>query len=351
MSFWNSLGNTFKDIGTSTVRVITDTALDIGDAVTLGRFSDTIKGAKEDMSRAGVLSAKDAIENSHYADLKGLEHEADEKRAQLTELNQKSRILAAQIDTKEARLSEMLNAIQKLLLVYGEIYELLKELSRLPGWNNSGQVNKLRKSVENIDNYSSTWENVIQSVAISKLGVGTVSGVTAIASIPRVLQALKVSRSLKVAKIAGRATIALTAVIEVLDIGLSIAELEQRKERVEHDLRELNAETQKVTEVIQKLEREIEDVEGAVEKILSVTTPPQTEASWEKWIEETDRKLKEKRDYLISEKGIFERASKMAEHTKKDYTRSERIKLVQSVDRSISWDIAESIVAGVDSLN
>ena len=351
MSFWKSLGNTFKDIGTSTVRVITDTSLDIADAVTLGRFSDELKRAKEDMSKVGVLSAKDAIERSHYAYLKGLEREADEKRTQLTELDQKSRILIVQVDIKRTRLSEMLNVIQKLLLVYGEINELLKQLSRLPGCNNLGQVNELRRSVKKIENYTLSWENVVQSLAISRLGVGVVSGVTAIASIPRVLQALRVLRSLRVAKIAGRTTIALTAVIEVLDIGLSLAELEQRKERVEHDLRELNGEIQKVNEVIQKLERELEDVEIAIKKILSVTTPPQTEESWEKWIEETDLELKEKRDYLISEKGIFDRANKMAEYTKKDYAQEERISLVRSVDPSISLEMAESIIADVNCLN
>ena len=83
MSFWDDFAQGLKDVGTSAARIVTDTAIDIGDVATGFQFTGWMKAAKKTMSDAGVLSAADAIEKNHYPFLKTMERDAESKLAQI----------------------------------------------------------------------------------------------------------------------------------------------------------------------------------------------------------------------------------------------------------------------------
>ena len=62
MSFFEDFIEGVKDVGTSSVRIITDTAIDIGNVATGFQFNDEMESAKKEMSDVGILNHKDAIE-------------------------------------------------------------------------------------------------------------------------------------------------------------------------------------------------------------------------------------------------------------------------------------------------
>ncbi len=50
MSFWDDFAEGMKDVATSTTRIVTDTAIDLGNVATGFQFNDEMEAAKKEMS-------------------------------------------------------------------------------------------------------------------------------------------------------------------------------------------------------------------------------------------------------------------------------------------------------------
>jgi hypothetical protein len=52
MSFWKDFAQGLKDVGTTTTRIMTDTAIDLGNVATGFQFNNEMEAAKKKMSRS-----------------------------------------------------------------------------------------------------------------------------------------------------------------------------------------------------------------------------------------------------------------------------------------------------------
>jgi hypothetical protein len=239
-----------------------------------------------------------------------------------------------------------------------EAKQLLEKAAQIPDWQKwADMLDITLPSFQQIDHYVSRWDQVGQTMSRASLGVnissGVLSGVSALRSlaaaskVSKVSQIAKASKFIKIGKLAGRASAVLTVASIGLDIGLSVAELEERKDKLEQYLRELNQGIGEANQDLTDLRKEVRDIDFRIYQLLQSVEPPQTEVSWDTWVEATKQTLNQTRSQLISFQSIRDRAITVAKlHKGADYTF--RVNLVMSIDPSISEAEAKSILASVD---
>ena len=198
-----------------------------------------------------------------------------------------------------------------------EARELLAEAKKIPNWEKWVTVLDIPAiSLDEIDKAGvrlpEKWEAVGRSIQTSGLVVGAADGIAvlvALAAAPKepswrssgrvgtsaglktsakASQVLvKSSKFIKVGKMAGRASGVLAVVTVGIDIGLSVVELEAKKSALEKTFSELNSGIAEAQKDLADLKRENEGISGSIQSLLRSVSPPQTQGSWQSWVEAT----------------------------------------------------------------
>ena len=354
----NDIASVTKDVGTSTTRIVTDTAIDIANVATGFQFDDDMEAAKKAMSDAGVLSAADAIEKNHYGFLKDMENEARTKHREITRLYGDGQRIELKRDHKAALLESMLVDIDNLVQISDEVNQLLEKAAKIPGWEKWAKMLDISlTSVEEIGKYATDWNEVAQRIVISRMSADVVGGVSAIASLGMIAKASKLakvsktskaSKFLKVGKLVGRASAVLSIASIGLDIGLSIAQLEAKQDQLEQYLKELNDGIAETNQDLTDLRREVREINLRIYELLNTIKPKQTEESWDNWVADKTEELQQLRSRLVSFEGIRDTAMKLAQSTT-GLPYDVRVKMIAASDPSIDENEAQFIIAEVDS--
>ncbi|MBV6626864.1 MAG: hypothetical protein KI793_28655 [Rivularia sp. (in: Bacteria)] len=368
MGLFDSIGNVFEDavkviaketvsvatdVGTSATRIVTDTAIDIADIATGFQFSDDMGAAKKAMSDAGVLSAADAIEKNHYGFLKDMENEARTKNSEITRLFKEGQRIEIEMNNRASVLDNMLVNVKDLIQIGDEINEHLERASKIPGWEKWAQILDISPTpVNDIGKYTTDWNEVGKRIIISRMSLDATSSISALASVGLFAKASKLtklskiskaSKFLKVAKLAGRTSTVLAIASIGLDIGLSIAELEGKQDKLEKYLKELNDGIAESNQDLTDLRREIREINLRINELLNSVEPKQQEESWDNWVEDKAEELKQLRSRIVSVEGIHDKAIKVAQNTK-SLPYNVRVRMIVAIDPSIDENEAKEII-------
>lgn len=376
MSFWDDFAQGLKDVGTSVTRIVTDTAIDIGDVATGFQFTDDMQAAKKTMSDAGVLSAADAIEKNHYPFLKTMERDAESKLAQVQSLFAQGQAEERKTTALMATLSDMCLDVSLLFQESLEARELLAEAKKIPNWKKWVTVLDIPAiSLDEIDKVSEAsqkWETVGRSIQTSGLVVGAADGIAVLVALAALSKGSKLaklgqvgtsaglktgakasqvlvksSKFIKVGKMAGKASGVLAVVTVGIDIGLSVVELEAKKSALEKTLSELNSGIAEAQKDLADLKRDNEGISGSIQSLLRSVSPPQTQGSWQSWVEATRASLRLGIVRLLSVSETIRRAEQKAEQTR-GKPLDLRISYVAAIDPAISLEEARQIIDRID---
>lgn len=352
--------NVAKDIGTSATRIVTDTGLDIIDvgADLVGKPTNFPEDAKRRMSDVGILSASEAIEKNHYAFLKEREAEAQTKYGEIVRLDQQMRVVAEQRNAREDRYNKMLSDVDILSQMTIEARTEFADITQLPDWEKWAKILDLSlPGVQNLDKYMTQWNQVGKTLALSKSTADVSDGLTSIGAIAIAAKAAKLTKLGRVAKAAkfakvgkliGRASGVLTVISIGLDIGLSVAELEAKADKLRQYLAELNEGIKDIQDSISALQAETQVIDLKIEELLQSVSPKQSEATWDTWFEDKKHKLEALRSQLIDLATIRSAAIETAKKTKSLYSDEFRIGLITSLDPDITEEEAKLIIEMVD---
>lgn len=380
MPFWNDFVDGVKDVGTSATRIVTDTAIDIGDVATGFQFSDDMARAKKKMTDAGVLSAADAIEKNHYPFLKTMAKEAERNVVQIQTLFAKGQAEERRRAELIGILGELCADVVNLSALSLEAEDLLTEARKIKHWETWAdaidltktdlkQVSATGKSVEK-------WEKIGTALTTSNLVVNSASSFSALVAMGAMSRgrkltklakggklaaraglsagtkgskvALKAAKFLKVGKIAGRASGVLAVVTVGIDIGLSVLEMEQRKSQLEDQQKQLRGELATAQRDLAVVVAENGQIQKRIDDVLRSVKPRQTLGSWPAWFDDTKRDLEQTIRKLVSVSGIAQMAREKAVQTRGQPLR-DRIRYVVAVDPEISPEEAEDIIRAIDT--
>lgn len=362
MGFFDDFVDIAKDVGTSATRIVTDTAIDLGDVATGFQFSDEMSAAKRKMSEAGILSAADAIEKNHYGFLKDMEKEAQAKYDTVAKLYKDGQSAELARDKRADLLAEMLADADILAQMSNEAQTLLAKARSIPDWEKWMDFLEISDdALDSLDTSVSRWNEVGQKIMLANLGTDAASGITglvglsALAKASKGLKASKVSSAAskgskfaKVGKLASRASVVLAVATVGLDIGLSVIELEKREDDLSRNIKALDEGIAEANRDITSLREETRQIGLRIYELINSVEPPQTEASWDDWVEETKTHLERLRSQLVNAYSIRARAIQFAQKTK-GHPMAAREQLVASVDVNISIEEARDIIALVDA--
>jgi len=362
MGFFDDFVDVAKDVGTSATRIVTDTAIDLGDVATGFQFSDEMSTAKRKMSEAGILSAADAIEKNHYGFLKDMEKEAQAKYDTVALLYKDGQSAELARDKKADSLANMLQDADVLAQMSSEAQTLLAKARSIPDWEKWMDVLDISDDALNsLDTSVSKWNEVGQKIMLANLGTNAASGVTglvglsALAKASKGLKASKLSSAAskgskfaKVGKLASRASVVLAVATVGLDIGLSVVELEKREDDLTKNIKALDEGISEANRDITSLRKETRQIGLRIYEVLNSVEPPQTEISWDGWVEATRASLEKLRSRLVDAYSIRAKAIQIAQKTK-GHPMASREQLVASVDINISIEEARDIISLVDN--
>lgn len=333
MSFLDDLVSVVKDIHTSTARIVVDTAIDLANVATALQFEQEMDGAKKAMKDAGIYSASEAIERRHYGFLTDMEAQAKSKYQLLTETYQAGDSLAAEVNARKARFIILGDQLDLLARESSEYEAVYARVSAYPEWVNHPKI-KTAKIIplDEINQYKTKWQEVGKWIAVSSLttnGATLVSSLTGMAAAARAAQLMKVSRLgqvarfAKLANVAGKASVVLTVVSIGLDIGLSVAQLEDKKSRLESYLRDVDAELDRGNRALAELKEQRIQIDALIAKLVE-GAGLKNDSEWERWCEMELARIRESKTKLVTVVGSIERAQKLIE-ANRDY-RKDRLK-------------------------
>jgi hypothetical protein len=276
-------------------------------------------------------------------------------------------------------LSDMCAEVTLLAQASSEAETLLSEAQKIHEWDKWATILDIPPviiaEVSRVNASAKKWEQVGKKIAMSSLIVGVVEGTAALAALAALSKAkrltklsnlartgsatrtgtsaivntaAKSAKFLKVGKLVGRASGVLAIASLGLDIGLSVAELEQKNAQIKAVLAELDSDIAEANKDLSDLHQEKVEVLSRINELLASVEPPQTQASWPDWVEATGDTLKAAIDRLTSVKGIIERAKQKAAQTR-GKPLEQRVSHVAAIDPNISAEEAEQIIKEVDS--
>ena len=361
------MANTVKDVGTSTTRIVTDVALDVGNVATGFRFEDEFAHAKRKMSEAGVRTAAEAIERNHYGFLPRMEAEVQQKVKSLIQLRDQGQRLELLRGERGADLFNMLAQVNLLSQMSLEARSLLGRTAEVSAWKRrSVDLDGIESTLRALEASTSQWDEVGRWVLASGIaGVGSAlaevgSGrslakaaqLAAAAKTARGAQAARLSKSAsklaKIGRLAGRASGVLAVATVGIDIGMSVARLERRKDELQRQLKELEDGLAEANEIVEGLESDCRDIDHRIRQLLTSTTPAQTEESWDGWVAATRDMLRHVRNRLVSLQSIEHRALRLAQSTRNRGYGTHRVAYVASIDPRVSLRRASAIIARAD---
>lgn len=204
MGFFKDFVDIAKDVGTSATRIVTDTAIDLGDVATGFQFSDEMNAAKQKMSEAGILSAADTIEKNHYGFLKDMEKEVQAKYDTIAKLYKEGQSTELARDQKADVLADMLRDADVLAQMSNEAQALLAKSRSISDWEKwMGVLEISDEALQSLDTSVSKWNEVGQKIMLANLGTNAASGVTGLVGLSALAKA---SKGLKASKISSAAS-------------------------------------------------------------------------------------------------------------------------------------------------
>lgn len=296
MGFFDSLANTLRDIGTSSVRVVTDFGLDAANFVTLNKFDDTFDGIKEKMRHAGIMNAAEAIEKRQFSELAALEVEVSSLQDQLQRSPSDHNRLIEHLNGRIAVMSQLSRDVERLAELdrrLAGIEESLTYASRQqPALAASDELRKkisdFLSRLEKVRDLSTRGIHI--GMAVNSLP-GTIAKWNlvggAIGKAASVAKFTRLAKLLRVGKASGVAAVA----TELAAIGLSVAELKEREAMAREEipiLKEKIAEAEAERRMIETKIRETDDVISSILNVHRVT-----EAEWPMWVTTTEKELSE----------------------------------------------------------
>lgn len=375
MSFWDDFVDGFTtaivDVGTSATRIVTDTAIDLGNVATGFQFSDDMEAAKQTLSDVGILSAADAIRKNHYPFLDEMENTARAKHAEITRLYDQAQKTERSRDQASEQLNKRLDGLKLLAQMSLDAEKLYAEAAQFPYWQNwANQVGFERTTLANLQNAAPEWETICQNLLISQGVTNIAEGVTGIigslATVGKTASLLKLSRTTnmtlgqasksagqmvgrlaKIGRIAGRASAVLAVVSIGLDVGLTIAQLEEQKNTLQENIDDLNEGISLARQDITELNQETSEIQQATAKLLATLKPPMT-TDWASWLEEQRSKVTAARNALQSFLYAREKALEAAKATSGVLSPEKRINVLRAIDSRITAEIAQQIIAEAD---
>lgn len=391
MSFWDDFAtgftNTIEDIGTSATRIVTDTAIDLGNVVTGFQFQDKMDEAKKTLSDAGVSSASDVIEKRYYDFLPAMRTQVQNEHDELVRLYPLAQQAERTRNDANKKLGKMLDDIKLLAQISLAAENTLAGVQQLPYWNDWAKLSNVPlDALNNLKTSCEQWDVVCQKISISQTAVNVGDGVAATASmiLSRISQASSVvkaselseaavltgdaaksaeagikagsevvevagtvGRLAKIGEIAGKASAVLAVASIGLDIGLSVSQLEDQKKTLQQNIDDLNVGIAEANKDITDMQTETTQINERIHELLVSVTPPVDQNNWDNWVKQENDKLSADLSKLTSSAGIYQQALKMAEATRKDDA-DERIEEIQNVDSSITVEMAKKIIAQVD---
>ena len=388
MSFWDDFAEgftrTIKDIGTSVTRIVTDTAIDLGNVVTGFQFQDKMDEAKQTLKDAGLLNAADAIEKNYYSFLPVMRVQVENEHDELARLYPIAQNAERTRNDADRNLGKMLDNIKILALSSLEAENIFAEANKIPYWQEWSKLSDVPvDTLKNLKDSCAKWDVICQKILISR-GVANVGdGVAATTSIiiSRITKAAAVvvkdaelletgeisvktaealegvevigetaeiaataGRLAKIGEIAGDASAILAVASIGLDIGLSVAQLEDQKATLKKNINDLTNGIALAKKDIADMAQETNQIHSQIQELLWSVTPPVEENNWDYWVKHQQDIITDDLTKLTSAKGIYERALKMAKaHPDRPY--DERIEDVKSIDDSITEDQAKQIIA------
>ncbi len=362
------VGKVTKDVATSTTRIVTDTAIDIGNVATGFQFEDEMATAKRKLSEAGIRSAAEAIESNRYGFLKDMEAQARAKVDALYERIGAGQRLEVEREQRVTDLFDMLAQASLLAQMSLEAEALVGRAADIPEWQRRHiDLDGAKATLGALSVSAGQWEHISDLVIAS--GVAGVTSAAAglgsskaLAHAGKLAKAAKVARGAKAArlsgaaskfvaigKLAGRASGVLALATVGLDIGMTFAALEHRKDELARQLRELDRGLADADEQLAAMRRELRDIEARIQQLLASVDPVQTEATWDDWVAVTEDALRRLRNQLTSLESIEDKARQLAHRTRGRGYGPHRIAYVASVDLSISYEQARAIIAAADA--
>jgi hypothetical protein len=367
----NRLRDFGRDVGTAATRIVTDTAIDLTNVATGFKFNAKLEGAKNKLSKAGIHTTAEIIEENHYGFLKKMEKDVGEKIDSLTALSFEGEKIAAEIERRVLSLFEMLAQAELLSQMCAEAEAIIGPgLSDMPPWKRQQiEQSVFFKAVQQVNTASPHWDQVSALVLASNIaGMGSIAAGLASGNalkragkLARAARAAGGSKAMglsrksakfaKIGKLAGRASGVLSIATVGLDIGISVAVLEAKKKMLKKQNHELEAGLLEGKQELSLLRQEHQEIELRINELLTSVTPSQTEISWGDWVIDTKESLRRLRSRTISLEAAMNNAFRLARRTGARGYGKHRVAYVASVDPSVSFEQARLLIERADAEN
>jgi hypothetical protein len=280
MSFLSVL----KDIGTSSVRIVTDTAIDVGNVATGFQFNESMESAKKSMDDVGLKSASTAIKDNHYSEIDTISKE-------LTRRGQSIQKKLNNYDQQNTELNDRVNLYQtfsdrafQINLLQNEINHLINiTRGELPELENfKGQIDQLIKQEPSpTSNFNAAQRALVYSSLVTSFG--STAGLATAA----------MSSTAKTVKIAGRASAILAVASVGLDVGMAFASYEKELKKLREMRDEAIADEGNIDVELTSLQNHNNNVNEAIQAILNACNPQQQEQSFLTWADHSITELKD----------------------------------------------------------
>jgi len=373
MGFWDDVLSVTKDVGTSATRIVTDTGLDaaslsvdLANLATQGNFQNEMTSAqsgldtaRSEMSKAGVLTAAEAIEKNHFPLLKARQAEAKAKHAMVSAIYPAAKMLEAQLTDRSATLRGMASDIAGMQTLADQIHQSLSRVAAKAKSNMWVRIFDIDLSpLTTLSTASPKWDAIGQKIMIAEgvvaagSGTGALAGVGMMAAAGRLKSGAstlgkvgKASKLLKIGKLVGRASAVLSIALIGLDIGMSVVELKKREDQLSKELDELNTGIADANIALSEMTRQLMDINMRILEIVdSVGT---NEAGWDGWVDAQTDALRETATRAFSAEGLHQTALALA-RSSVGTPQNIRIMMVRSASPAISDADARDIIAYAD---
>jgi hypothetical protein len=345
VSFWDDFGNSFvdtlKNIGTSTIRMPADMVLDLANLITGTQYQHEYDGLKKQMSDAGVLNTHDSVAKTYYSFLPPMKSRVEAMSQRLTMLSRDARKLLMERDSAALQLNAMLADVRVLAQMSLEAERLLERASQLPYWRKSDVRMEAFQALSEMKTSSAEWDAIIRRLGIATVSVNVVGDVAMLTSV--IAQAAAASAALRagqaaatvaaeggevvtavtrgaaegvevlgavsrvavIGRLAGRASAVLTVVTIGLDIGLSVAQLENQKQTLEDNIASLARELPNAEQALHALNQESIGIWTRSKELMQSVSPPVSRIEeWSQWVHNRKRTLQVTLDSIIRSMGL-----------------------------------------------
>ncbi len=274
--------DTYKNVVAPAVRIVTDTAIDVGDLVTGTHFHDDMDKAKKTLDEAGIDTVTTRIEENHYPEIKSLQADLTNKQKQIQKLQTDISAADAGLTGRIAIHNNWVNSIQIIQGLQDELQRVLEKLDAVKG--QSFKITLSDTQMKKIE-MSSTFVLNRDALKYTNFGVAGLSTILAVTSIA--------SKSAQVAKLAGRASVVLMVVGIALDIGMAVSQLEEQKRQLQSQNTEADKILQESYSTLGDIQNVRITIDDEMDKILKACIPQQTEETFSAWADKVIADLKQ----------------------------------------------------------